>query len=124
MRSASDPSFDGREGSRSDVIQSTNDGFPRATARNLTIGETHTRAVDVSCGGEGKCVKQVEVDQKPLNVRFLAKGALVQATPTAARCASSRSITRKSYGSTRDGVPSGPRPRICAGCFAPATTFS
>ena len=58
--------FDGREGSKSDVIQRTEDGFSRETARTLPNGETHTRSVDVSCEKDaGKCVKQVEIDQQP-----------------------------------------------------------
>jgi hypothetical protein len=64
-RSANSTTFDGREGSMTDVIQRTDDGFSRDTTRNLPNGESHTRAVDVSCDGEGKCVKRVEVDQKP-----------------------------------------------------------
>jgi uncharacterized protein YdeI (BOF family) len=58
--------FDGREGSKSDVIQRTEDGFSRDTTRTLPNGETHTRSVDVSCEQDvGKCVRQVEVDQQP-----------------------------------------------------------
>ncbi len=57
-------SFDGREGSRSDVIQRTDDGFIRDTSRTLPNGELHTQIVDVSCEKDvGKCVKQVTVDQ-------------------------------------------------------------
>jgi len=41
--------FDGREGSKSDVIQRTDDGFSRDTPRTMRGGEMHTRAVDVSC---------------------------------------------------------------------------
>jgi hypothetical protein len=58
--------FDGREGSKSDVIQRTEDGFSRDTARTLPNGESHTRSVDVSCEKDvGKCVRQVEVDRQP-----------------------------------------------------------
>jgi hypothetical protein len=58
--------FDGRDGSKSDVIQRTEDGFSRDLTRTLANGETHTRSVDVSCEKSvGKCVKQVEVDQQP-----------------------------------------------------------
>jgi hypothetical protein len=58
--------FDGREGSKSDVIQRTEDGFSRDTTRTLPNGESHTRSVDVSCEKDvGKCVRQVEVDQQP-----------------------------------------------------------
>ena len=57
--------FNGGQGSKSDVIQRTDEGFARDTTRNLPNGETHTRSVDASCDGVGKCVKQVEVDQKP-----------------------------------------------------------
>jgi hypothetical protein len=58
--------FDGREGSKSDVIQRTEDGFSRDTTRTLPNGETHTRSVDVSCDKDaGKCVKQVEVEPQP-----------------------------------------------------------
>ncbi|MEO8064217.1 MAG: hypothetical protein ABI821_15895 [Pseudomonadota bacterium] len=64
-RTASSTTFNGREGSMTGVIQRTDDGFSRDTTRGLPNGETHTRAVDVSCDGEGKCVRQVEVDQKP-----------------------------------------------------------
>jgi cytoskeletal protein RodZ len=56
--------FDGREGSKSDVIQRTEDGFARDTTRTLPDGETHTRSVEVSCEKDAnKCVRQVEVDQ-------------------------------------------------------------
>ena len=58
--------FDGRQGSKSDVIQRTEDGFTRDTARTTPTGETHTRSVDVSCEKNArKCVKQVEVGQQP-----------------------------------------------------------
>lgn len=56
--------FDGGEGSKSGVIQCTEDGFARDSTRTQPDGETHTRAVEVSCEKDvGKCVKQVEVDQ-------------------------------------------------------------
>ena len=56
--------FDGREGSKSDVIQRTENGYSRETVRTQPNGETHTRAVDVSCEKDSrKCVKQVEVGQ-------------------------------------------------------------
>jgi len=56
--------FDDREGSRSDVIQRTDDRYTRDTARTLPNGEMHTRAVDVSCDKEArKCIQQVEVGQ-------------------------------------------------------------
>ena len=59
-------SFDDREGSKSDVIQCTDDGFSRDTVRTLPDGRMHTRVVDVSCENDvGKCVKQVTVDQRP-----------------------------------------------------------
>ena len=65
-RSANYTTFDGREGSRSDVIQRTDDGYTRDTTRTLPGGETHTRSVDVSCEKDaGKCVKQVETGQQP-----------------------------------------------------------
>lgn len=65
-RSSTYTTFDGREGSKSDVIQRTDDGFSRDTARSLPNGATHTRSVDVSCDKDvGKCVKQVEVGQQP-----------------------------------------------------------
>jgi hypothetical protein len=58
--------FDGRSGSKSDTVQRTDDGYTRDTSRTLPNGETHTRAVDVSCDKDaGKCVKQVEVDKQP-----------------------------------------------------------
>jgi hypothetical protein len=47
------------------VIQCTDDGFSRGATGKFPDGESHTRAVDVSCEGEGKCVEQAEVDQKP-----------------------------------------------------------
>jgi hypothetical protein len=63
-REANYSTFDGREGSKSDVIQRTEGGFSRDTARTLPNGDTHTRSVDVSCDKDaGKCVKQVEVGQ-------------------------------------------------------------
>ncbi|HEY6124703.1 MAG TPA: hypothetical protein VIV63_08635, partial [Steroidobacteraceae bacterium] len=56
--------FDGREGSKSDVVQRTDDGYTRDTVRTMPSGETQTRAVDVSCDKDaGKCVKQVEVNK-------------------------------------------------------------
>lgn len=65
-RDANYSTFDGREGSKSDVIQRTEDGYSRDTARTLPNGETHTRSVDVSCDKDArKCVKQVEVGQQP-----------------------------------------------------------
>jgi len=64
-RSADYTTAKGGEGSRSDVIQRTEDGYTRDTTRVAPNGQTHTRAVDVSCDGEGKCVKQVEVDPQP-----------------------------------------------------------
>jgi hypothetical protein len=65
-REANYTTFDGREGAMSDVIQRTNDGFARDTARTLPNGTTHTRAVDVSCDKDAaKCVKQVEVGKEP-----------------------------------------------------------
>ena len=65
-RQANYSTFDGREGSKSDVIQRTDDGYSRDITRTTPNGETHTRAVDVSCDrGAGKCVKQVDVGQQP-----------------------------------------------------------
>ena len=64
-RSSNYTTFNGGEGAKSDVIQRTDDGFARETTRTSPNGESHTRAVDVSCDGDGKCVKQIEVDQKP-----------------------------------------------------------
>ena len=65
-REANYSTFDGREGSKSDVIQRTEDGFSRDTTHTLPNGETHTRSVDVACEKDvGKCVKQVEVDKQP-----------------------------------------------------------
>jgi hypothetical protein len=65
-RAANYSNVDGREGSRSDVIQRTEDGFARATTGTLPSGEPHTYSVDVSCGKDvGKCVKQVEVGKQP-----------------------------------------------------------
>lgn len=62
-REANYTTFDGREGSKSDVIQRTDDGFTRDTTRTLPNGETHTRAVDVSCADNTQCTKTVEVDK-------------------------------------------------------------
>jgi hypothetical protein len=65
-RSADYTTFNGGEGSKSDVIQRTDDGYTRDTTRNLPNGQTHTRNVDVSCDkAEGKCTKQVESNQQP-----------------------------------------------------------
>ena len=65
-RQANYSTFDGREGSKSDVIQRTEDGYSRDTTRTTPNGDTHTRAVDVSCDKDaGKCVKQVDVGQQP-----------------------------------------------------------
>lgn len=58
--------FDGREGSKSDVVQRTDDGYTRDTTRTLPNGTTQTRSVDVSCDKDAaKCVKQVEVGKQP-----------------------------------------------------------
>jgi hypothetical protein len=65
-REANYTTFDGRTGSMSDVIQRTDDGYSRDTARTTPNGTTHTRSVDVSCDKDvGKCVKQVEVGKEP-----------------------------------------------------------
>lgn len=57
--------FDGKEGSKTDVIQRTDDGYTRDTTRTLPNGATHTRNVEVSCNPDaGKCVKEVEVDRQ------------------------------------------------------------
>ena len=65
-REANYTTFDGREGSMSDVIQRTEDGYTRDTSRTLPNGTTHTRDVDVSCDKDAaKCVKQVEVGKEP-----------------------------------------------------------
>lgn len=65
-RDANYTTFDGRQGSMSDVIQRTDDGYTRDTARTLPNGTTHTRDVDVSCDKDAaKCVKQVEVGKQP-----------------------------------------------------------
>ena len=57
---------DGREGSKSDVVQRTDDGYTRDTTRTLPNGTTQTRNVDVSCDKDAaKCVKQVEVGKQP-----------------------------------------------------------
>ena len=65
-REANYTTFDGREGSMSDVIQRTDDGYTRDTTRSLPNGTTLTREVDVSCDKEARsCVKQVEVDKTP-----------------------------------------------------------
>lgn len=58
--------FDGREGSKSDVIQRTDEGFVRDVTRTTPDGATHTRSVDVSCDKDArKCVKQVETGTEP-----------------------------------------------------------
>lgn len=58
--------FDGREGSKTDVIQRTDDGYSRDTVRTLPSGETHSRSVDVSCDKDARtCVKQVEAGPQP-----------------------------------------------------------
>ncbi len=65
-REANYTTLDGREGSMTDVIQRTDDGYTRDTARTLPNGTTHTRDVDVSCDKDAaKCVKQVEVGREP-----------------------------------------------------------
>jgi len=65
-RESSYSTADGREGSKTDVIQRTEDGYSRDITRTTPNGETHTRAVDVSCDKDaGKCVKQVEVGKEP-----------------------------------------------------------
>lgn len=62
-RDTSFTTFDGREGSVSDVAQRTEDGYTRDTTWNLPNGETRTRSVDVSCDkAAGKCVKEVDVN--------------------------------------------------------------
>jgi hypothetical protein len=59
--------FDGRDGSKSDVIQRTDDGYTRDVTRTTPDGATHTRSVDVSCNKNkpSVCVKQVEVGKEP-----------------------------------------------------------
>jgi hypothetical protein len=65
-RDANYTTFDGREGSMTDVVQRTEDGYTRDTTRVTPNGTTLTREVDVSCDKDArKCVKQVEVDKKP-----------------------------------------------------------
>ncbi len=65
-REANYSTFDGRDGSMSDVIQRTDEGFSRETTRTTPDGETHTRSVDMSCDKDvGKCVKQVETGTQP-----------------------------------------------------------
>lgn len=62
-RDTSFTTFDGREGSVSDVVQRTEDGYTRDTTRNLPNGEARTRSVDVSCDKAArKCVKEVDVN--------------------------------------------------------------
>ena len=65
-REANYTTLEGREGSMSDVIQRTEEGFTRDTVRTAPDGRTHTRTVEVACDKDAsKCVKQVEVGQKP-----------------------------------------------------------
>ncbi len=63
-RTASASDDAGVERSSRKVIERTEDGYSRDSARTLPNGETHTRAVDVSCDKDAKtCVKLVEVDK-------------------------------------------------------------
>jgi len=65
-REANYTTFDGRQGSMSDVVQRTDDGYTRDTARMLPDGTTQTRNVEVSCDKDAaRCVKQVEVGKQP-----------------------------------------------------------
>jgi hypothetical protein len=53
-------------GPHSDVIQRTEDGEFRNTARTTREDESHTRAVDVSCDEHASNrVEQVDVGQQP-----------------------------------------------------------
>jgi hypothetical protein len=61
-RDANYTAFERRDGSKSDVIQRTEDGFSRGAPRTPPNGETHTRSVDETRENDvGKCVRQVEV---------------------------------------------------------------
>jgi hypothetical protein len=60
-RSANYTTFDGREGSMTDVRTRTDDGYTRETTRNLPNGNVQTRSVDVSCDKDAKsCTKTVD----------------------------------------------------------------
>ena len=65
-REAHYTTFDGRQGSMSDVVQRTDDGYTRDTSRTLPNGTTQTRNVDVSCDKDAAtCIKQVVVGKEP-----------------------------------------------------------
>lgn len=60
-RSANYTTFDGKEGSMTDVRTRTDDGYTRETTRNLPNGNVQTRSVDVSCDKDAKsCTKTVD----------------------------------------------------------------
>ena len=65
-REANYTTIDGRQGSMSDVVQRTDDGYTRDTSRTLPNGTTQTRNVDVSCDKDAAtCIKQVVVGKEP-----------------------------------------------------------
>ena len=65
-REANYTTFDRRQGSMSDVVQRTDDGYTRDTSRTLPNGTTQTRNVDVSCDKDAAtCIKQVVVGKEP-----------------------------------------------------------
>jgi hypothetical protein len=60
-RSANYTTFNGKEGSMTDVRTRTDDGYTRETTRNLPNGNVQTRSVDVSCDKDAKsCTKTVD----------------------------------------------------------------
>src|SRR5438045_2662090 len=102
------------------VIQRTVDGIAGRARRIAAKGASHTRIVDASCDGEGKCVRQV-VGEKPSNVGFLITGVLAQAAPSR-RDANHRAFFQE-LRSIPNGVPSGRRSGApCA--VTPETSFS
>lgn len=66
VRAGNDSARDGGTGSRSSVIQRTEDGYSREVTHTTPDGVSHTRHVDVSCDKDvNKCVRQVDVGQQP-----------------------------------------------------------
>lgn len=60
-RTANYTTFNGKDGSMTDVRTRTEDGYTRETTRNLPNGNVQTRSVDVSCDKDAKsCTKTVD----------------------------------------------------------------
>ncbi len=119
---------DGREGSKSDVIQRTEDGFTRDTVRTLPSGETHTRAVDVTCNKNAGKLRQAGHSRsaalKSNNTKGLQRGPWRKPPQTQRRGAIHRAASFQELRSTPNGVPAEPRTSLIRAGAAFARTFS